>query len=233
MTLAESVNFGDVFRAHPSERIALNDLSRPSQPRDWTFGEFNGACDTLARGMLRQGLCRGDRVALLALNRGSYLAALFGAMRAGIVPVPVNVKFPVATLRDVLKDCGAKLAIADAENLAVASTVCPVIDIDNDLLALADPGPFVSVPVAADGIALHLYTSESTGRPKGVLLGHGGQIWNIRVLARARGLGSDAAMLVAAPRYHKNALVASKIALTAGGRMVKSGSCWINGLGMR
>jgi acyl-CoA synthetase (AMP-forming)/AMP-acid ligase II len=213
-------NFGDVFRGHRGEDQALIDLSQPSRPRTWSYGTLNRSCDAVARGLVRRGLARGDRVAVLSFNRAEYAAVLFGAMRAGIVPVPINIKLPADAIAYVVRDCGAKLVFADAENLAACPAGVPLVDLDAAWAGFCDEGPFETAAVGPDEVALHLYTSGSTGRPKGVLLGHAGQIWNAAVLAQARRLDPSAAMMIAAPLYHKNALVAAKIAFTAGGRIV-------------
>jgi len=221
--VADHSNFGEVFRHHPADRPALVDLSRPSSARELGYGELNTACDGFARALAARGLVRGDRVAILALNCLEYVVALFGAMRAGVVPVPINIKVPADTADFILRDCGAQLILADAGARLLCPSDMPVVDIAEGFGGLVDAGAFCSVAVRSDEVALHLYTSGSTGRPKGVLLGHGGQIWNAEVLSRARRFDADAAMLVAAPLYHKNALVAAKIALTAGGRIVLLG----------
>ena len=51
----------------------------------------------MARGLVRSGLGPGDRIAILALNRAEYIFTLLGAMRAGVVPVPINVKLAADT----------------------------------------------------------------------------------------------------------------------------------------
>ena len=51
-----------------------------------THAGFDALADAAARGLLRRGLMRGDRVGLLAANSIASLALLCGAMRAGLVP---------------------------------------------------------------------------------------------------------------------------------------------------
>ena len=89
----DSGNLGDVFAAHrDADRIAVVDLYRSENPREVSFRSLSAGCDALARGLVRAGLDRGDRIAILALNRVEFLEVMFGAMRAGCVPVMINAK---------------------------------------------------------------------------------------------------------------------------------------------
>ena len=109
-----AANLGDVFAAHAaSDRIAVVDLFRPDAPKTVSYRALDAACGAVAAGLGARGLGPGDRVAVCALNRYEYLAALFGAMRAGCVPVMVNVKLPAETVRFIVADSGAKLVFAD------------------------------------------------------------------------------------------------------------------------
>ena len=86
--------------------------------------------------------------------------------------------------------------------------------------AFTTPEPVPAHAPEPGDIAEQPYTSGSTGRPKGVLLDHVGQCWMIDKLVETRELRPDDASVISAPLYHKNALLAVKSALAAGGSIV-------------
>jgi len=61
------------------------------------------------------GLVRGDRILLLLDDTPNYPAAFFGAVRAGFVPLLVNLLTPPDLLRFYLTDSDAKVAVAEAD----------------------------------------------------------------------------------------------------------------------
>jgi long-chain acyl-CoA synthetase len=215
------VNVGTFLHRHVGRGLtAIVDLSRPETPREIGYDALDAACDAVAGGLAARGLGRGDRVGILAFNRPEYIETLFGAMRAGCVPVPLNIKLPAESLAFIARDAGLRLLFVDAAHRAAAPAGLPLVDYDGDYAAFGRPGPFAAFAPGPDDLCLQPYTSGSTGRPKGVLLGHAGQAWQIPLLARVRGLTTEDRINVAAPLYHKNALVWAKVGLAAGTALV-------------
>ena len=215
-------NLGSVFAAHAgSEAAAVIDLFDPDRPRRLSHRALDRACGAMAAGLAARGLGPGDRVAICALNRLEYLVALFGAMRAGCVPVMVNIKLPADTIRFIVADSGARMVFADGDFAFDPPDGVALVSFDGaGWEAFTAPDPIPAHAPAPGDIAEQPYTSGSTGRPKGVLLDHAGQCWMIDRLVETRELRADDASVISAPLYHKNALLAVKSALAAGGSIV-------------
>ena len=212
-------NLGLLFAAHAhSDRAAIVDLHDAAKPRPVSFRELDAMCNAVARGLARAGLGDGDRIAILSLNRIEFVATMLGSMRAGVVPVPINIKLPADAVAYILRDAGAKLVFAEPALRRLCPADAKVIEFGgkHGFDKFIDHGAYTAIEPAADTVAIQPYTSGSTGRPKGVLLTHYGQNWSRLVLAWSRGTTANDVILVAAPLYHKNALNAIKQGLTAG-----------------
>jgi len=210
-------NLGLLFAEHAqSERAAIIELREPGKPRPVSFRELDAGCNAIARGLARAGLKPGDRIGILSLNRAEFVMTLLGAMRAGVVPVPVNVKLSKDTVATILNDAGARTVFCETGVKRLAPAGLRVVEFGGDFEKFLDAGPFTAFEPAPDSVAIQPYTSGSTGRPKGVLLTHYGQNWSRRILAHTRGTTERDVILVAAPLYHKNALNAIKQGLTGG-----------------
>jgi long-chain acyl-CoA synthetase len=144
---------------------------RPEAPavvagdRRLSWGELDAALDRAAAGYAERGLAPGERVAVQLPNGLDWLRAALGALRAGLVVVPVNTAYTDPELEHVLGDSGAALLVARGEREPVAGVpVCPgPPDADGP------PPEDVEDP---QGLAFLAYTSGTTGRPRGAMLTH-------------------------------------------------------------
>src|SRR5258706_14150674 len=216
--MAQFENLGDLIEPGlDPDKLAIIDLGGENPPREFSYRRLNELARGVARGLLARGFVRGDRVAILSANRAEYIATLFGIMRAGLIAVPVNFKFPRKTIDFIISDSGAKLVFCDPDRCADAPPTLPLVEFGgrdgNRFDEFVDFGSFSAVTPEPREPAMFLYTSGSTGIPKCVVLSHQSHLWVVGTrlapdLARHR-------YLIAAPLYHMNALALSQLACAA------------------
>ena len=125
----------------------------------YTYAELNAEANKVANGLLKLGLQREDRVALLLRRTGRVLIAMLGALKAGCAYIPLDPDYPEERIAHVLSDSGAKLLLKE-ENI--------------DALRTGQSAQNPNVKVSPDNLAYLIYTSGSTGKPKGVMIEHRG-----------------------------------------------------------
>ncbi len=212
-------NLGDLIdRERDLDKVAIIDLGGETSSREVTFRALDEMANGVARALLARGLTRGDRVAILSANRSEYLAAYYGIMRAGLVAVPVNFKFPRKTIHLIIADAGAKFVFCDARRRPDCPPDLPAVTFGGkgpeSFDGFLDRGPFTAVTPEKDEPAMFLYTSGSTGIPKGVVLSHQSHLWVVKVRLAGQSLERHR-YLIAAPLYHMNALALAKLACAA------------------
>jgi benzoate-CoA ligase family protein len=131
----------------------------------------------------RLGVEPGQRIALILQDTPAFAYSFFGAIKAGIVPVPLNTLWRAKDYEHVLVDSGARVVVISEALLrefqAIDRSVVPelahVVVIGepppggmsfDTLLAESTPA-LEAEPTHRDAMAFWLYSSGSTGKPKG------------------------------------------------------------------
>lgn len=185
-------------------------------PRRWSYAELAAHSRRMAGGVLGQGVRPGDAVGVFAGERPEWIAAVLGILRAGAMPVPIDVQLDDRALQHVLEDSGTGLVITDTvrrERLRRLDVEIPrtlVLDAPRDAdswtaLPENDPGP----PPAPDPdtAAILFYTSGTTGLPKGVPLSHANIAYQLQTLIEAELVTSADRVLLPLPLHHVYPLV--------------------------
>lgn len=187
----------------------------------WTFAETARNSRTFTARLRAAGIGAGDRV-VLALNPSlEYIAALYGIMALGAVPVPC---FPPLRSKEldrfhaITLDCAPEAIVIDEMFSApielLQSRLRPT-GLDPTILYPADVQDgndgVEPVPLGPDELALIQYTSGSTGAPKGVCLTHDNLVSNCEALGRSMGDDPGRIGFTWLPPYHDMGLMGTII----------------------
>ena len=131
-----------------------------------SFGELDDRQRRLAGALKEGGVGEGDRIGVLSSNRPESLEVTAGALRAGIVPVPINPLLTSAEIAFLLEDVGARWLLTDraTERDPDVERIITFGDAYERVLHEATPADLSDVTL---GRPMH-YTSGTTGQPKGV-----------------------------------------------------------------
>jgi crotonobetaine/carnitine-CoA ligase len=170
-----------------------------------TYAEVDGAANRLALRLRDEfGVGRGDRVAVRMDNRVEYFHALFAILRLGAVYVPCSTRAAGPEVAWQLDHCEASVLITDEVGTQTGHLW------RGPHLLLPDPGSgggrghLDGPPVAADDLAMVMYTSGTTSRPRGVMFTQGNLRAAADVAERAFRWAPGDRYLHYFPLYHSN-----------------------------
>ncbi len=166
---------GRAARTTPDKTaLVVIDRVRASRPAElWSFADLEAAILALARDLTARGLLRGDRLLIRLDNTSAYALLFFGAIAAGLVPIPASSQLTDGEAAFLLENSGARcIALADghsATHLPPTTMRLTSTDVAAAIAGRKTSQPSSYADTAADDPAYMLYTSGTTSRPKGVL----------------------------------------------------------------
>ena len=151
--------------------------------RTLSYKELAEGTSLCAGALRRSGLRAEERVAMLVHDTLEFPQIFFGALKAGIIPIPINTLLSASVYDLILKDSRAVLLFVSEALLPMVRPLLEgnpylrdVVVTGGDAPAgtvtyakfVAGSEPLETQPVSADEVAFWLYSSGSTGQPKGV-----------------------------------------------------------------
>lgn len=189
----------------------------PTSELRWSFADTANRARVYAAHLRDRGVGAGHRV-VLAINPSlDYIAALYGIMWLGAIPVPC---FPPLRTKEldrfgaITVDCAPTAIVIDEmyrERLEALRRRFESVGLEPAVVyaeQVANAGDDAEpVPTGARDIALIQYTSGSTGSPKGVCLTHANLVSNCEALGRNMGHDPDRVGFSWLPPYHDMGLM--------------------------
>ncbi|HVL98004.1 MAG TPA: long-chain fatty acid--CoA ligase [Egibacteraceae bacterium] len=198
-----------------AERLRASAARLPDKPallfqgQAITYRDLDERVDRAAAAFAGLGLPPGARVALMIGNAPHFVEAFYGALRAGLVVVPVNVGFTADEVAYLLADSAARAVVVGQSYAGVLHGVRETLPALDEVIVAGASSPsagtrtwrqFVAAaerpaeqatppdadPADGSAIALLQYTSGTTGRPKGAMLTHANLLANHAQMARTR-----------------------------------------------
>ena len=150
----------------------------------WSYADLARRSDTIAAGLVAEGVAPGALVGL-SLNRSPWMvAAMLGVLKAGAAYLPLDPGFPPARLAMIAEDAAPALVLVETGTEdALPAGAAPTLRLDRDW----PEQRFAPRPVDGEAPVYVLYTSGSTGRPKGVEILHAALVNLLMAMQQAPG----------------------------------------------
>jgi fatty-acyl-CoA synthase len=234
---------GDTIGAN-FERTAARFADRPAlvschQDVRLTYAKLDAAVDAAAAGLLRAGICAGDRVGIWAPNCAEWVLVQYATAKVGAILVNVNPAYRTHELEYVLRQSGVRLlfsasAFKTSDYAAMIDEVSGSVDALERTVFVDRPewGEFCAGEPDRDAIAERMaglsfddpiniqYTSGTTGFPKGATLSHHNILNNGFFVTELVNLTERDVTCLPVPFYHCFGMVMGNLGTLAHGGCV-------------
>ena len=213
-----------VSRDHADKDAILYRCNQQKEFTRWSYSRFGEECRRVARGLLKAGLKKGDRVALWAENRPEWMAVWMGTAIAGICIVPVDFLVSEQECLNIIKITRAKALFYSERKKDFALTLKgkgidlpvsvrispneggqPAASVTEYRQFGADAADQVLPPpdsISPNDTASIVFTSGTTGFAKGVMLSHKNIITNTSAAIRILQPGDKDIFINVLPLHH-------------------------------
>lgn len=195
--------------------------------------EYKKRCDRLAKGLLRTGIEKGDRIGVLANNCDEYMILYGAAGKIGAIIVPINCRFKEQEIEYVLNDCSPKALFVGGDLLTKAGELFNRVksiksyytfeaeNAEEQLHSIEelydDIGSENPLYISSESGFVIFYTAAIDGHPRGALLSQRNILAGSLLGVVQFGLGIEDANICFLPLYHLLGLsIAMAVMLSSG-----------------
>jgi long-chain acyl-CoA synthetase len=220
--------------AKKNAQVFPDRLAAVDENKRLTFKQFLDLANRLAVGLRKEGIKRGDRIAIMSRNNVESFVLYFAAARCGAIFVPLNTRLSQGEIEYILNDCQPKLLFVESsfqpllgQNTIKADSVkrrYSLAQEEGEFLSfdqlIKNDGKMKEIGVRGDDGLIIIYTAAVGGRPRGGLLTHGNVLAsNMQVMYGLSLLSTDTYLGVL-PLFHVAGLMFSSNVFHAGGANV-------------
>ena len=189
-------------------QLILNEVS---------YGRLEEMVGRFAAALVKLGVKKGDKVALISKPRAAWATAFFGILRCGATVVPLDPELQPGEIERILVEAEVKGAVTSGTKIsdlwAIKGRSLPhlfLVSMDRpeqegveflDAL-LVGRQPISAVPVTPSDLAILMYTSGTTANAKGAMLTHSNIASNALTAIQVVALSPKDTFLSIVPWHH-------------------------------
>jgi long-chain acyl-CoA synthetase len=191
--------------------------------RKFSIYKCNEITDTFSLGLLKIGIKKDDKIAIISGNRVEWNLVDIAALQVGAVIVPLYPNMSEENYKYIFKDSKVKMVFVGDEELfqkvsRVKDAISQKIDVYtfdkvpeaqhwSKISSLADHSLMLELKniessIEENDVATIIYTSGTTGVPKGVMLSHKNVVSNVKSLSKFMPMGPEHRSISFLPLCH-------------------------------
>lgn len=209
MTLIEMLE--ESCRIHPRKNALIFGKKRV------TYRQLNNQVAAVSHGLVRLGIKKDEKIAILLKNCPEYIVSYFAVLRGGGIVIPLNFMLKEEELRYILDNAEVSTIITSPEFISVINRLKLRLENLKQVIVVGEKTPDTIdfcellsesltgekvLDLNPDDVAAIIYTSGTTGHPKGVLLTHENLISNVSSSIKAIKFTKKDRFLCLLPMFH-------------------------------
>lgn len=230
------LNLGEILQVHARKcptKLAVKDWRGKAR----TYAELDTRTDKLANGLLKMGLCKGDRVAVMLYNCAEFIEIYCAFAKIGVIAAPISWRYvdkeveyvvnnsdakAIIVCEDFVKttDCiRTKLKKVAEDRFIVVGESAPKGYVKYEDLISRSPSHKPTIEIDSKDAWVQMYTSGTTGLPKGVVRSQESYVAFFLINAVEFGFSEKDYGMIVMPLFHVNSTFYGLLFLYIGGSL--------------